>query len=246
MTPFRLLLVALIGFTFASARLHAEDDANKKDTQALQGRWKLTTVERNGEEMALGDNPPRWTIKDGKVFYAGDLLAELTLSAGAKPKCIDLAWAKPRGTYEGIYLLDGDTLKICVNRQTEGVKNRPEDFTTAGHADLRLLVFQRDKAEKPDPLDGVNGFVGMMIGINEQKEVFLAGLLDGSPAKKAGLLKDDVLVAVAGAEAANLQMVIDLVRRQKPGDELTVKVKRSGKEEEIRVKVGKMPFFYLD
>jgi uncharacterized protein (TIGR03067 family) len=242
MVRFYLILALLFG-PVACVRA---DEANAKELRLLEGRWALTSVERDGKAEDLGDDPPRWVFKGNRVLYAGDELAAVTLGAGSTPKTIDLAWARPKRDYEGIYTLDGDTLRICVNRQTEGAKNRPQDLKTDGSSDFRLLVFRRDMAESPGVLDGVRGFVGIMIGVGDQKEVVVTGALDGSPAKAAGLRKDDVLVAVGAADATDLQTVIGVVRRQKPGDELTLKIKRDGKPQEVKVKVGKMPFFYLD
>src|SRR5947209_4906685 len=121
MIRFSLVLVLLFA---VAAGLQADD------VKALDGRWKLTAIEIEGKTREIGDNPPHWVIKGGKVHYAGDLLAELTIHAGDSPRGIDLAWVKPKRVYEGVFTLDGDTLKICVNHQTEGAKNRPQDLKT--------------------------------------------------------------------------------------------------------------------
>jgi S1-C subfamily serine protease len=66
--------------------------------------------------------------------------------------------------------------------------------------------------------------------------------LDKTPAKAAGLLKDDVLLSVGGANVADLLGAINLVRKAKPGDELTLRVRRAGKEIDVKVKPTVVPF----
>jgi uncharacterized protein (TIGR03067 family) len=219
----------------------------KKEFTPLQGTWKLASLEVDGKFPDVVSGIPRWVIRGNKVFYAGKELATLTLDASTKPHSIDLGFLSPKRVYEGVYEVDGDTLKICVNRQTDGVKERPLGFTTKDKRNLRLLVFKRVKgADKGAPED-LAGFVGMAIRYSaDRKEVVVSEALDGSPAKKAGLKKDDVLISVGGQPATDLHTVIDRVRQEKPGSRVVLRVRRSGKEQDITVTAGVVPFFLLD
>src|SRR5262249_31439870 len=139
-----------------------------------------------------------------------------------------------------------DTLKICVNRNTEGVRERPQDFETQGKSDLRVLVFKKEKPGEDDS-DGVAGYVGVQLRADQDKnQIVVSELLGDGPAKKAGLKKGDVVIKLGGADATNLQEVVARVRRAKPGSDLEFLIQRDGKEQNIGVKVGKLPFFYLD
>src|SRR5262245_57714273 len=82
----------------------------------VQGAWKLQSVENDGKPMEISDNQPRWIIKGNKVMYGGGELAVLKVVSTATPKSLDLNFAKPKRTFEGIYSVEGNTLKICVNR----------------------------------------------------------------------------------------------------------------------------------
>lgn len=225
----------------------AFDFPSSQEAKTIEGRWRLEAVEENGKPVDLGEHRPRWVIKGNTVRYAGDLLAELKLDPGSSPKCIDLNWAKPKRSYEGIYSLEGETLKLCINRETEGTKDRPQDFATEGRSNLRVLTFKRDTDESNDPMLGVGGFVGLMISQSEDKKhVIVVAALADSPAEKAGLLKDDAVLSLNGNPVSELQEMVSVIRKQKPGQEIAFKINRGGQEKEIKLIVGKLPFLYLE
>lgn len=220
---------------------------NAQATKSLDGRWRLEAVEEDGKPVELGDHQPRWVIKGNTLQYAGEKLAELKLDENSSPKCIDLHWVKPVRSYEGIYSLDGDVVKLCVNRDTEGAKVRPHDFATEGKSNLRVLTFRRETTENNNPLEGVAGFVGIMIGLSDDKQqIVIVSTFKDSPAEKAGLLKEDVVGAVNGSSITELQPLVAVIRKQKPGQEIMLKIKRNGQEKELKITVGKLPFLYLD
>ena len=59
--------------------------------------------------------------------------------------------------------------------------------------------------------------------------MILAGVLDDSPAAKAGLLKGDVLVRLAGQEVVDLASFTRVLRAHAPGDLVEATVLRDGK-----------------
>ncbi len=63
-------------------------------------------------------------------------------------------------------------------------------------------------------------------------------VLPSSPAAKAELKRDDIVSAVNGAAVANAQGFVDEVHKFKPGDKLTLTVKRDGQEKQIEVIAG--------
>src|SRR5262245_60225536 len=115
-----LLAVLAIGWLVAAD--DAKDDA-KKDLDALQGAWKVVRHEGNGktapddeikkfEFVVKGD---QYTLKqDGNVTEEGIIKLDPT----KKPKAIDFKITKGSDAGKsqvGIYELDKDTFKMCVN-----------------------------------------------------------------------------------------------------------------------------------
>jgi uncharacterized protein (TIGR03067 family) len=229
----------------AAAGLAADAPADEKGPAELQGAWKLTSLESGGEDHDLGSTRVRWVVKGDKVLYAGEPFAALNADPKATPKTFDLTLADGKKAYEGVYSVEEDTLKICLNSQSEGPKERPQEFVTKDKAHLRLLTFKRDKSDAGDK-EGATGYVGLALRIDKDKtEVSVADAFEGGPAQKAGLQKDDVVLKAGGAEATSLVAVIDAVRRLKPGDEIVFRVRRDGKEKEITVKAGVLPLALL-
>ncbi|MEZ4650245.1 MAG: M20/M25/M40 family metallo-hydrolase [Candidatus Eisenbacteria bacterium] len=70
----------------------------------------------------------------------------------------------------------------------------------------------------------------------ESGGVLLSGVVPGSPAEKAGLLKGDVLVEMDGVEVDNLGDFSGILKSHQPGDEVEVVVVRG--EEKVRAKVA--------
>lgn len=218
----------------------------KKGTPELQGTWKVIAHITSEETYDVPANIPRWVIKGDKVRYGGETLGTLTVDTGNMPKTIDLHFADGKQTYEGIYKIDGDTLTICVNRASAGVKERPLDFAGESKEDRQLLVLQKLARDADDGTKDAPGFVGVQIGkAPDDVGVVIGAVVDKSPAKKAGLMKDDVILRVGDTPATGVAQVVDLVRAVRAGNEVRLHIRRGEKEQDITVRVGVLPFMLL-
>jgi uncharacterized protein (TIGR03067 family) len=126
-----------------------EKDAAREDQQNMQGTWKTVSVESGGKKRADQE------IKNWKLIIAGnkmtardgdDLLDESTfqLDASKKPRAIELRYtAGPDKGKQvtGIYLIEKDTLKICVTLQE---KNGPTEFVSKPDTDHTLVILKRE------------------------------------------------------------------------------------------------------
>lgn len=226
----------------ALAAAGARPDEGKGPAE-LQGCWKLVSVEADGNAVdPLGGGEPRLVVKGAAVFYGGAEVARLTADPSTSPKVIDLAFRDPEGVYEGVYAVEKDALKVCLNNRA-GAKDRPSKLSTAGHADWRLLVFEREKAAPKDPFEGLSAFAGVQLATDaDTKAVVVNAPLKGSPAERAGLKKGDVLLKIGGTAVADIEGAVKLVRRARPGGKLDFRVGRDGKEADVTVAVGVLPF----
>lgn len=231
--------LALACLTIASLVLGAE----AKEVAALQGKWKLTTVEVSERDAELPRDLPLLEIKDEKLLYGPETLATLVVVAGTNPQTIDLQFREPARTYEGIFAVEGDTLRICLNQVTDGAKERPAELATEDHPNFRLLTFKRASAD--DEL-AVRGFVGMVLKRDDDgKGIVIADLVPDSPAKKSDLREGDLLVAVDGVAATDLVATVEAVRKVKPGRDIALTVWRDDKEQKITVTAGVFPWRFF-
>ncbi len=222
-----LAVVSLVGVA------HAADGPTD-----LQGRWALVSVESDGKAYPV-ETPARCQIVGDRLRYGGADLAALAADPSASPNSIDLRFPATERTYEGVYAREKETLKVCLNRRTDGVKERPHVFSTRGRDGWRLLVFRRVADGELD--EGATGFVGVALGADPAKAIVVEGLLEDGPAAKSGLKKGDVVLAIDGAAVANLKSAIAAVRA-KPGETLTFRVRRDGETKEIKIRAGIIPF----
>ena len=120
------------------------------DAQKIQGLWKATAAETEGKLI------DKDLVNDMHIAFAGnrmipfgeedvtDAVYVFQLNPKGKPKQIDLK-RKVNGkivTGEGIYSLDGDTLRLCWD--TDGGK-RPVSFKTPRKGRVFSVVLKRQK-----------------------------------------------------------------------------------------------------
>jgi uncharacterized protein (TIGR03067 family) len=241
--PFSAVIGTVITFTgFAS--IPQQLVAALADARAeLDGAWRLRSVE-SIEGTRQIEQDVRWVIRDGKVYYYGEPLADVTFDAQSTPKIIDLSFLDTQRAYEGVYTLAGDVLHVCVNANADGVKERPLRIAIDDKPSLRLLAFERIAR---DAIGSPAGYVGIALRVNEDPPgVLIQSVLEESPAKKAGLQAGDALLSVGSFEVGeDLRSVIGVTRGLTPGSDVTFRVRRDGAEKEIRVKVAVVPFSLL-
>jgi uncharacterized protein (TIGR03067 family) len=124
--------------------------SDASDHARLQGTWTVTTHEIEG------DRSDTHGYKGAKVLFAGDRMtiekpgkakqeATFRLDPAASPKAVDLTPLNQQNqgaTLAGIYLLEGDTLKLCLPNLPG--RKRPTDFaSTPGH--WQVLILGREK-----------------------------------------------------------------------------------------------------
>ena len=113
----------------------------------LDGVWRAVAAERDGKNatdvvghmLTLGAG--KFTIThDGKTVFAGTY----TIDAAKQPAQIDFANTEGalKGTWKGIYQLDGGTLKVCDNAP-DMAKPRPTAFAAPAGSGHIFVAFVR-------------------------------------------------------------------------------------------------------
>jgi uncharacterized protein (TIGR03067 family) len=144
----RWLLVLAIAPLTAGVDDNSER-AKAKDLAALQGEWRVTWIERDGERTEL-DEDAVYTIK-GKKWLKGDReITAIEIDPGFTPKLLDLTRLVDDGKkgvkMEGIYRIDGDTMEWCCYTG-EGTKQRPTEFKAPKGWDGTL--YHMTRVQKP-------------------------------------------------------------------------------------------------
>jgi uncharacterized protein (TIGR03067 family) len=145
----RLPLVAVaLGVTFVSG-------CGKTDYQSMFSFWTVVSAEEGGQ-------PPKDPGKKEDVFIDSEILTpdgfadvdvrwtdpvrhQLKLDPSKAPKQIDVSegiYMSRGGVWPGIYELNGDDLKICLDLAG---KTRPTQFKTTAGDQCLLLVLKRKK-----------------------------------------------------------------------------------------------------
>jgi membrane-associated protease RseP (regulator of RpoE activity) len=128
---------------------------------------------------------------------------------------------------------------VCVITATAG---KSDYFVKQYQADLEgayLGVYLQDiTSDLKDALD-----------LESKKGALIAGVVEDSPAEDAGLEDEDVVIEVDGAIVKGSSHLTKVIRKHEPGDKITLKIIRDGKEKSVAVILGDRPeseFIVLD
>jgi uncharacterized protein (TIGR03067 family) len=123
-----------------------KEEAAKKDLDHLQGAWQMQSgIQAGVEAQAEAVAKVKMTFKGNKVTLGGGPQtqeATITLDASKMPATIDMTLDKPDRTLQGIYQLEGDTMKLCLGRPGTA---RPKEFASKEGSEATLMIFKREK-----------------------------------------------------------------------------------------------------
>ncbi len=138
----------MCGVVFLLAARDAEEEI-KKELKRFEGTWKWISLE--SEKMKLSEEAlehPRLKIMGDKFTVteqATTFGGTFKVDPSKKPKTMDVTFTEgpEKGkTFTGIYELEGDTYKVCID--PEG-KSRPKEFAVKQGSGFVLEVLKREK-----------------------------------------------------------------------------------------------------
>jgi len=116
-----------------------------QDAQRIQGRWRVTRMQRAGRDVAVSD-AQSYTFSAGKLIVRNSDYSSTTmtyvLSDTVSPAQLDLTWTSQNQQQVSpmIYSLDNDTLILCYAPPGDP---RPSQFRTPYGSRLTLMAFER-------------------------------------------------------------------------------------------------------
>jgi uncharacterized protein (TIGR03067 family) len=141
----RIAVIVLI--LLAPAFVPAADPA-RRELATLQGPWKMVSIKIGDRVFKYPEaSQPRWLVKGNQLVNprTGKSWATISVDPATTPKTLDLTHRDSRKVMEGVYALDQDTWTIAINPTTDGVKERPTDFSNGRRADWKVWVLRREK-----------------------------------------------------------------------------------------------------
>ncbi len=135
------------------------EDAARKEYARFEGAWKIVSLEIEGKKLPemffkgsrLVLKGPEFTYQEGGMTSKGTYRVDVS----KKPKQIDITFSdgpEKDKTLLGIYELDGDTYRLCINPTG---KDRPTEFAGKPGTGHVLEVLQREKEAPKDKADAV-------------------------------------------------------------------------------------------
>jgi uncharacterized protein (TIGR03067 family) len=125
-----------------------QQDAVMQEMKRLEGKWQVTSLKFFGEESKdKRDKEAQYVFKGNQLRIINksteeDSTQTYRLDPTRNPKHFDLE--SPRGTVQGIYALDGDTLTLCLPFPFV-TKERPTKLEAGFDGKAALMVLKRIK-----------------------------------------------------------------------------------------------------
>ena len=138
-------------FVFASLLALAagapQEDAAKAERDKLQGTWLPVSYVADGMKKEPADYKNHKLVIEGEKFSMPDRgKGTFTIDPAKTPKTMDLRYDREPGDDSrvrpvlGVYELDGDMLKLHVDK-----RRRPKDFTPPDAGGGSLITYKREK-----------------------------------------------------------------------------------------------------
>ena len=158
-------------------------------------------------------------------------IAAASATAGAAVLCL------------GLFLAVGkDSLAdpAAAPAADDGDEQTVRIVSVAGDDPEAIAAFEADVEGR----GGKGGYLGLSLREDTKSNdggALVTSVVDDSPAAKAGVKNGDVIVAMGGDVVRGPGRVTEKLRASKPGDKVTLDVRRDGKVQKLNVELGERP-----
>jgi S1-C subfamily serine protease len=114
--------------------------------------------------------------------------------------------------------------------------------TWGGALLVLCLVLANGRAQDATPTVQAKPFLGVaIIPVDNSGGIAVREVTPESPAAKAGLKTGDRVIKIGDQEVKGVEQFLETVAAKKPGDQLTLQIRRAGKEQDLTVTLGARP-----
>jgi len=116
---------------------------SKPDFERIQGMWIAVTIQNDGRDVPIDGQGIEFAAGRLTNFKNGAALGPFgsyRIDDNKKPKWLDIRDDTRNLDIVGIYELDGDTLKICLNERAKSTADRPTEFISSADGPGQVLM----------------------------------------------------------------------------------------------------------
>jgi RNA polymerase sigma factor (sigma-70 family) len=100
----------------------------------------------------------------------------------------------------------------------------------------------KQKDDKPKSEERTHGYLGVMLkGDEEGGPVLVHEVFPDSPAAKAGVKAEDIVLKVGKTDVKDPQTAVGILKTLKPGEKVTIRFKRDDKQMDVTITLAKWP-----
>ncbi|NDA61310.1 MAG: PDZ domain-containing protein [Chitinophagia bacterium] len=226
-------------------RLFRENDW--KELMPLEGaasenKAMLGVISENNEKGALIKEVSKGSAAEKAGIQAEDIITSINGVAiqNAADLSKEVGKHEPDETIQISYLRNGKnetTTATLTKNQRANIRmyryNRPDNK----NFDERIQIFPPNRDMDMDMLPGVRRLqLGVSIQeVESAKGVIITAITENSPAARAGLKKDDIILSANGNPIADVNDVRKLLGNSKEGDKWKIEYERGGKKSSTEV-----------
>jgi RNA polymerase sigma factor (sigma-70 family) len=219
------------GFVISSAAL-AGLLTNEATRAAIPTRLCFSLIEKAATAVTFDGSLGAGIASSEVSHLAAGVLRTMSISR--------LRWAIAACVSVSLAVAGGSRFLYRASASEE--KSTPPAVVTT--ADDRSEKREPDKPAQQEPKtsERTRGYLGVMFaGDPDRGPVSIYEVFPDSPASKAGVMADDVVLKVNEIEVKDHDLVLDTLKALTPGDEVTFRLKRAGKEMDVSITVGQWP-----